>query len=254
MRNAYCLSEPLEVDEQMRQAVSPHDFLLRVSEFISSQRKLIIDSGFTLNRVDKNGELSSNYFSRNSAGSVESDSSLSPVKVNVENCDFALALKHNAHFLAVLPLLCAFKRHNVLCVLRHPVPTILSWQSLSLPISFGRLPAAEKFWPEVREIAESSHEVVVKQVLLYETMITRIVQCRQDVRIVYYERLVVNPAQLCALLNQSYRKRVELNSRNDGKHYDWSKVDVLKDMLERYAPTATSVYPDLDDTRSIAEL
>jgi len=254
MRNAYCLSEPMEIDDYMLQATSEHEFLLKVSGFIAKQRKQIIESGFTLNRVDKDGSLSSNYFSRNCSGSIENGSSISSFKVDVENDDFALAVKHNAHFLAVLPLISALDRYKVVSVIRHPIPTILSWQSLPLPISLGRLPAAEKFWPAVREIAQSSRELVVKQVLLYETLITRIIECKQNIHIIYYERLVANPAQLCELLNQSYRKPIRLNSQNDNKHYDWSRVDALKEVLTSYAPNTMSVYPSLDDTGLIAEL
>jgi hypothetical protein len=254
MRNAYCLSEPMEVDGYIRQAASADEFLLKVSEFFEQQRRQIIESGAALNRADRSGDLSSNYFRRNGSGQIEDESLIASVQVDVENDDFTLAVKHNAHFLAVLPRLIALGRYQVFSVIRHPVPTILSWQSLRLPVSSGRLPAAENLWPAVREIAQSPRELMVKQVLLYETLMTRILECRQGVHIISYEKLVADPAQLCVLMNQSYRKPVTLNSQNENKHYDWSKAEALKEALTAYAPNTMSVYPRLDDTGARAQL
>lgn len=254
MHNAYCLSEPMEIDEYAHQVTSANVFLDKVSEFIAQQRKQIIETGFIRNRVDKNGDLSSNYYSRNCCGSIEDGSLISSVKVDVENDNFTLAVKHNAHFLAVLPLVRALGHYKVIAVIRHPIPTILSWQSLRLPISYGRLPAAEKMWPAVREISESSLELIVKQVLLYEALITRIIECKRNTHIIYYERLMDNPEKLCVLLNQSYKKKIRLQSQNNNKHYDWTKVATLKEVLNAYAPNAMSVYPSLDETGLIAEI
>ena len=107
MRNAYCLSEPMEVDGYIRQAASADEFLLKVSEFFEQQRRQIIESGAALNRADRSGDLSSNYFRRNGSGQIEDESLIASVQVDVENDDFTLAVKHNAHFLAVLPRLIA---------------------------------------------------------------------------------------------------------------------------------------------------
>jgi hypothetical protein len=49
-------------------------------------------------------------------------------------------VKHNEPLTAVLPELCELEGVQVAAIIRHPIPTILSWQSRDIPLSKGNLP------------------------------------------------------------------------------------------------------------------
>ena len=53
-----------------------------------------------------------------------------------------LAVKHNEPLTAVLPELCELEGVQVAAIVRHPIPTILSWQSRDIPFSKGNLSRA----------------------------------------------------------------------------------------------------------------
>lgn len=56
---------------------------------------------------------------------------------------FTLVIKHNAVFTALLPELAG--QFQTLAIVRHPLSVLASWNSVDLPVSAGRLPAAERF-------------------------------------------------------------------------------------------------------------
>ena len=62
-----------------------------------------------------------------------------------------IAIKHNVPFLSVLPELVS-SGVPIIGIVRHPIPTILSWHETNLPVSHGFMPSAEAFWPEINNI------------------------------------------------------------------------------------------------------
>ncbi len=254
LENAYCLSEPMAIEDHLQQSASADEFLRRTRFYFSEQRERIITTGRCLNRVDKDGKPVTNYFKRTEEKSVEHIFQEVEEVVCVRDENFLLAVKHNAHFLSILPLISSASDFSVLAILRHPIPTILSWRSLNLPISRGRLPSGEKFWPELSELAQSDRDLLLKQVLIYELLASRLVEFRRHIHLLCYESLVLNPEQLCLLLGQRFKDAGSFESRNKNKEYNWDEVQKIKALLKTWAPVTLRFYPDLDDLESLIAL
>jgi len=251
LENSYCISEPMAVEEQLHLSATPEDFLGRTRDFFQEQRRLILTTGKAVNRIGKDGRPVTNYFKRVGNNSIEHEYIEAEETVAVRDEKFILAVKHNAHFLSILPLLCSAADISVIGIIRHPIPTILSWRSLDLPISNGRLPSGEKFWPELLEIASSDRDLLLKQVMIYELVTTRLLAFREHIHLICYESLVDDPGQLSALLNQQFRGSSTFQSRNRSKEYNWEEVREVSAVLKSHAPNALSLY-SLDDLDSPA--
>ncbi len=247
LENSYCISEPMAIEEQLHQSVSPAELLEKVRSYFKELRGRILTTGRALNRVGKDGRPVTNYFKRIGDKAIELDYHETEEAVSVRDENFFLAVKHNAHFLSILPFLCSAPDISVIGILRHPIPTILSWRSLELPISRGRLPSGEKFWLELSEIVQSDRDLLLKQVMIYELIAARLMVFRKQIHLFYYESLVRNPGQLCILLNQRFKDSVAFESWNKNKDYNWGDVRVIKALLKSHAPNALKFYPDLDD-------
>ncbi|MCI0561293.1 MAG: sulfotransferase [Nitrososphaera sp.] len=247
LENAYCLSEPACIDNAVYHSNTPEEFLRCIRGFLAEQRSGILSTGRTLNRVGKDGCALTNYFIRARDGRVVPQYQEADEEVHVRDERFVLGVKHNAHFLSVLPHLCKAPEFRVLAILRHPVPVILSWRSLDLPISHGRLPAGERFWPLLAQITQSDDEILLKQVMIYEAIATRLVDFREHLCLLSYEDLVRNPHQVCELFDQRFKSSVACDNHSKSAEYDWNDAAELKSLLLKYAPTALTLYPDLED-------
>jgi len=253
LENSYCISEPMAVEEQLHLAATPEDFLGRTRAFFQEQRRLILTTGKAVNRIGKDGRPVTNYFKRVGNNSIAHEYIEAEETVAVRDDKFILAVKHNAHFLSILPLLCNAPDISVIGIIRHPIPTILSWRSLDLPISNGRLPSGEKFWPELHQVASTDRDLLLKQVMIYELITARLLAYREHIHLLCYESLVDDPGQLSALLNQQFRDSNTFQSRNRSKEYNWEEVREISAVLKANAPNALSLY-SMDDLDSPAFL
>lgn len=246
LENSYCISEPMAIEEQLHLSVTPEDFLGRTRVFFEEQRRGILATGKAVNRIGIDGRPITNYFRRDSCKSIVHEYVEAEEAVIVQNDKFLLAVKHNAHFLSILPLLCNAPDISVIGIIRHPVPTILSWRSLDLPISYGRLPSGEKFWPELHEIASSDSDILLKQVMIYELIAERLLAFKEHIHLLCYESLVNDPGQLSTLLNQQFKASVTFQSRNRSKEYNWGEIREISAVLQSHAPNALRLY-SMDD-------
>jgi len=251
LENSYCISEPMAVEEQLQLSTTPEEFLGRTRAFFADQRTRIMTTGNAVNRIAKDGRPLTNYFRRIGNKAMVNDFVEAQEPVVVRDDNFTLAVKHNAHFLSILSHLCNAPDISVIGILRHPIPTILSWRSLNLPISKGRLPSGEKFWPELFKVASSEQDVLVKQVMIYELIATRLLAFRERLHLLSYESLVNDPGQLNILLNQKYIESATFQSSNRNKEYNWKEVQNVRAVLDSHAPNTLRLY-SMDDLDSPA--
>lgn len=248
LENSYCISEPMAIEEQLHLAATPEEFLERTRAYFQEQRKQILTTGKTLNRIGRDGRPVTNYFKRADNNIIVNEYIETEETVSILDANFTLAVKHNAHFLSILPLFCNAPDMSVIGIIRHPIPTILSWRSLDLPISKGRLPSGEKFWPELLEVASSSYDILLRQVMIYELIASRLLAYREKINLLCYENLVDNPGQLGTLINQQVRDALVLESRNRSNEYNWEDIRIISSTLKAHAPNTTRIYSisDLD--------
>lgn len=252
LNNSYCLSEPMAIEEQLHLSSTPVDFLERTRRYFQKQHRFILETGKSVNRIRKDGLPVTNYFRRLGDNSLEHDYIEAEEVVDISGEDFTLAIKHNAQFLSILPLLCSARDISVIGIIRHPIPTIMSWRSLDLPVSYGRLPSGEKFWPELHRIACSDCELLMKQVMIYELIASRLLKYRNQIHLLCYESLVKDPKQIGSLLHQEFRCPDILVNSNRNQEYNWEEVREIRTLLKCHAPNTISLYSlhDIDSPAS----
>lgn len=159
---------------------------------------------------------------------------------------FLLAMKHNAHYSCILPLLVDRPGFSVLAIIRHPVPTILAWRSVDLFISRGELPAAEPFWPEIRKARESSANLLRTQCEILELFFTRYHELGEAIQIARYEDVAAGHTWLTAWLGRRYERPVPIIRRDWRLEHDTEEIRLVQRYVGKHCPVAQQFYDDLD--------
>lgn len=203
--DAVCLQEPYwQFDRIRRKDCSAERFAAWLREDFTRVRDILFKGKEVEDRRDAQGEPVTDYFQRRwRDGRMEVERSgfgiisfarhgLSP--------DFLLGMKHNGPYLSVLPQIIALKHFIVIAIIRDPVQTILSWRTLTFPLSRGEMPGAIAYWPELRALTQASIDLLEKQVRIYDLFCQRLHASREAIHIITYESLVAQPGLLAAAL------------------------------------------------------
>jgi hypothetical protein len=195
--DSLCLSEPDRHVDLMREATSAEDFVVRLSREFDAIRRIILAGGSVSDRRRADGAPLTNYFTdslpdrrREAAFTIRNITRLGL------SADFVLGVKHNALYSAVLPEIVASDRFRVVVIIRDPVALVTSWRSLDLPISRGRLPAGERFWPKLGSLCRAELELTEKQLRICDLLFGRFLRWAGRVTILRYEALVTDPVRL----------------------------------------------------------
>jgi hypothetical protein len=197
--DAFCLFEPDSHVKLMQTAKDVDDFVARLRrEFDATRQALLAGKGVPDRRAG-DGAPVTDYFADAMPGRRREPAfTIRDVSRPGLSPDFVLGAKHNALYAAVLPQIALTGRFRVVGLVRDPVAVLRSWQSLDLPISQGRLPAAERFWPEMAALTHSNMELHEKQIRIYDLLCRRFADLSRQIEVIHYEALVANPAQLLA--------------------------------------------------------
>jgi hypothetical protein len=192
-----CLSEPESHVELMREAADAEDFVARIGDEFDAIRRSILAGSSVPDRRRADGAPVTNYFTGPGPdGHRQTGYSVRAVARPGLEPDFVLGVKHVALYAAVLPQIVRSGRYRVVALIRDPVSLLTSWRSLDLPISRGRLPAGERFWPELRSLGDAELELTQKQLGICELLFGRLLQSAGRIAILRYEDLVADPARL----------------------------------------------------------
>ncbi|MBF0275260.1 MAG: sulfotransferase domain-containing protein [Nitrospinae bacterium] len=243
LENSVCLSEPDSIVKIIEETTSVEEYIKKLEEEYDKTREFIIEKGVVINRVPVKGETLTNYYQRTEGGGIEDVFKVGDEKVMVKDNGFNLVYKHNAHFLSILPQLLEKERFSVLVVVRNPISVIKSWRSLHIPISEGRMPAGEKYWPELRTIAESNKDVLTKQVEIYELISKRILTFKEHVEIVYYEDILKqNSLYEKVFCQKSVTSLPEIKNQNKSEHYNHNETETILNKLKEVGDWTFKLY------------
>lgn len=101
---------------------------------------------------------------------------------------FTLAVKHNAAFTALLPVLSSLA--PCYGVVRNPLAVLASWNSLSLPVSQGRVPAGERLDPALAAALDAEPDLLERQCRILEWFFARFDAALPAHQVLRYEVLV----------------------------------------------------------------
>jgi hypothetical protein len=151
-------------------------------------------------------------------GEIEIDKELPP--------DFMLVVKHNSSFTGLLESLVT--RFEVFAVMRNPLGVLGSWNSISLEVGKGHVPAAEKLDERLRDDLARIDDVVDRQIRILQWFYGRYRDLLPAERIIKYEDVVATHGRRLAVINPLAASLDEpLESRNKNKLYDGEAMKAI---------------------------
>lgn len=244
--NCVALGEPEELKQLHKTSVSPAEYAEKISRFAAATRQRILAREPITMHFDKDAAVvPSNYFKRTvSALGTQAERTYESRETvaTVTNEAFTLAIKNNAQFTSCLEALLAHEEFSVLVVVRHPLACLLSWRSLRMPVSFGKLPAGERFSRELRKIAKLE-DVLLAQVKILDWFFGVYFSLRDRVQLVRYEDFVAAPECLRGFANAPreyvFPKYESLNRRPE---YDFREEGRILEYLHRHSRFTSHFY------------
>jgi hypothetical protein len=143
---------------------------------------------------------------------------------------FMLVVKHNSSFTAILDAL--VPRFEVFAVMRNPFGVLGSWNSISLEVGTGHVPAAEKLDPALAADLAKIPDVVDRQIRILQWFYGRYRDLLPDERVLRYEDVVATRGKRLAAVNPLAANLDEpLESRNKNKLYDAAAMRAIGERL-----------------------
>ncbi len=151
-------------------------------------------------------------------GRIRFDKTLSP--------DFLLMIKHNAAYAALLPEL--QDAVAVYGLVRNPMAMLASWNTISIPISQGRLPVAERIDGALREALDLAPDLIGRQLVVMDWFFARYRDHLPPERILRYEQITATHGRcLLDALGLDADAAMPLQERNANRLYANVDVDTL---------------------------
>jgi hypothetical protein len=245
LEDTLCLNEPSRYYEWANHCRTRTEFVAKLVADLEEMRTSLQRGGTVLDVRESDRAVPTNYF--NDRGKRRKLDCV-PVGRPGAGARLLLAVKHNEPLTAVLPELCELENVQVAAIVRHPIPTILSWQSRDIPLSKGNLSPGYRFWDEATAIRAAGGPAVHIQARIFELYCSRYWEYRDHIQIIKYEEIVSSPGVLERLTGRKLigqfaldTQNRKLSSRSRDEH-----ITGLKRVLKTYFSNAYRFYPDLD--------
>jgi hypothetical protein len=159
-----------------------------------------------------------------SQGEIIIDKELSP--------DFLLVVKQPGPITAALDRLVTC--FQVYAVVRNPLATLASWNSVDLSIQDGHFAIVERFDPTLRATLAALDDALDRQIHLLGWFHDRIRRCLPEEAIIRYESIVETGGKALAVVQPAAASLTEpLQNQNMGDHYDHERMLRIGERLLR---------------------
>lgn len=146
--------------------------------------------------------------------------------------DFCLAIKQPAFFTAILKDLVAVDSLSCFALIRNPLSVLLSWNSVEMPVSRGRVPAAEAFAPELKSNLDQIENVYDRQIFLLDWFFQQYLTYLPTKQILFYEATIQTAGKSLAVINPLANELAEpLYSKNNNSLYNNDLKQLLLEKL-----------------------
>jgi len=245
--NVVALSEPIQQRELKHGLSSQTEYACRLMEMMQTLRRQILDGIPLPNRFDKESqEVASNYWrSRDSEAGRQmvATSEVREEVIAVRDENFTLCIKNCEQFTSCLEALSQLPGVPIIAVVRNPLACLLSWRSLDLPISQGRIKFGEKFHRELRKIRRLE-DLLLRQVKLLDWYFGIYYRHREKIKIIRYEDFVEKPDLLREIIDvpasHVFSKHQSMNKRPE---YNYADAETIREYLNRHAKFVGYFYP-----------
>ena len=237
--NTLCLSEPTWIKKIRFDGQSIKQFANALEEKISSIREEI-KKGNPIEITVKKGtkKLPDNYYLRKR----ENISNLKDtISINVEHSeDLLIFVKANTIFTAALSEILKNDNWRVFGMIRNPLYVLMSWRSLNIPVSQGKIKIGELYSNYLRQ-AVLEKNLLIRQIKILDWFYKKYHE--QNVNIIRYEQLIEQPqASLSKIINNSHLQ-IKLQSSNTPQRYHNSESDKIIKKLKLFSHYAKKFYP-----------
>ncbi|MEQ8705796.1 MAG: hypothetical protein RIC19_17850 [Phaeodactylibacter sp.] len=214
LSNTIALHEPMN----LQLFKSQEQGLEETGRFFTAMRESLLKEGKALSKV-KAGAIPSNPFGKADHGKrastvqkgwIHFDKPLSP--------DFSLIIKQNAHFTFLLEPLNLL--YPVYAIIRNPVSTIASWNTIQAPVSKGNLTVLKGLRPSLYQELEQIPDLLDRQVRLLHELYLPLRLLRKE-QIISYESIIESDgAVLDSIVPNQGQIKHALESKNRNALYD----------------------------------
>lgn len=242
LENSICFSEP---DEYFipPNAQDKQQYINAVLSSPRDYRKRLLSGEPIKDRRNPSGKAITNYIGRRWFRlGRKKDKRFGMVTPDMCDADTLIAVKHNIPFLSVLPELSRTSL-KILGIVRHPLPTILSWVETKLPITEGHMPSAEAFWPALNQISVNEQSAPEAWALIYENLLRRMKEC--NVPIIKYEDMTKDISMLEDFSGRKLVKDVNISPKSLDQYMSVDRSESILKALRKHSPVTCEFYDDL---------
>ena len=245
--NGVVFSEPEWLKGLRQQATAPGPFVTALKHQVEQLRTDIQQGQPVLLKQSKVTQgLPSNYYLRDAQGNISSDKQEVSLVLPESHASAPFIIKANAQFTACLPALCQSGDWHLIAVVRNPIAAILSWRSLDIPVSHGRMKIADQYAKDFTAFTQHD-DLMVKQVLITEWFFKQYQRFKDQLTLIRYEDLIERPAQVLqsAYPAGDFTVVQAMQSHNRNRHYPLDQQQAIEQCLLRYGGYFRHFYPDL---------
>ena len=233
------LHEPLP--PEIFDSIGKSGALKTIKQFAhSARREVLSDRSLPSKQID--GSVPSNPVETEVRGLRAEKVSLGRLTIDkmLAN-DFMLVIKHNALFTALLEKLTGHFR--CFAIIRNPLATLASWQTVNLPVQSGRVPMGERFDQKLKSQLDALPDTIDRQLVILRWFYKRFTTSLDKEQIIRYEDIIQTQGQvLSKLTGQDLGIAGELEDQNMNHLYKDLAFDVLCDHLESQSDIYENFY------------
>ncbi|MFZ1568885.1 MAG: hypothetical protein WAT29_08715 [Thiolinea sp.] len=210
------------------------DLISVIADYFTTQRLQILQTGTAVSK-SFGGQVPDNPMAGvdpNTGKRIRVlDGRLVQINKKLSN-DFYLAIKQPAFFTAILKDLVVSGLFNCFAVVRNPLSVLLSWNSVEMPVSRGRVPAAEAFDPELKQQLDHISDIYDRQLFLLDWFFQQYINYLPSEHILFYEETIKsNGKSLGNISPLAYHLSERLSSKNNNHLYSGTLKKILLEKI-----------------------
>ena len=190
-----------------------------IDKFFAESRKSLHEHKFAISK-HVGGKVRDNSAAADAAGKRTRQTEHGRIEIDKPlSNEFTLAIKHPAAFTALLETLS--KRFECLAIVRNPLATLGSWNSLDwFPLKDGHLPVGEKLDFDLARGLGKITDVIDRQIHILEWFNDRFRFVKESAVIKYEDLIASRGRELAKIFPAAEQLNEDLSSKNVSEFYD----------------------------------
>ena len=236
-RNTVALHEPISSGSFSE---SREDAVELITKFAHSAHSQLLKNKSIVTK-QRNGKIPNNPVSGEVGVLRKEAVALGVIKIKKDlDKEFTLFVKHNALFAALLEDL--IELFDVYAVVRNPMSVLVSWQTVDLPVHFGRLPMGEKFDKKLSFQLRTTESVLEKQLLVLGWFYKRFNDFINPSRIIRYEDVISSQGRSLHNVVKNTANRLQFDQEKPASGLSVDHLRVLRNALISHESFAVPFY------------